>query len=248
MNRRKSLKLAGCFVATVAMAPSTFTQGIISSRSAELARAQGEIPFSLPTLPYAIDALEPHLDASAMKAHHDERHAACVVALNKAIGEVPYLYIDWMEKGYFREKSGETIVRQLNSMPERLNFQNRDVAISADLRGRIRQEAGGHYNHSLFWQMMKKDGGGEPRGDLAAAVKKGFGSFPAFQKKFTQAALAHNGDGWAWLTWDAGALKIETLPGEDWDGRSCSASTSGNMPTARNTQNERITSPRGSTS
>ena len=179
------------------------------------ALAQGKIPFVLPVLPYASDALEPNIGAITLKTHHDERHAAYVKAFNKAIGEVGDLYLEWKYKDYFRDENGEAVVGHLSSLPNSVTSQGRCQVISPELRNTIREAAGGHYNHSLFWQMMKKDGGGEPTGEFAAALKKRFGSFTAFKMQFTKLAVEHPGDGWAWLAFDADALKIEVLPNED---------------------------------
>jgi Fe-Mn family superoxide dismutase len=177
MTRRQALKTTALATAAVATLPgaiaqpnpaiSTANQGLITTSSG---------PFTLPPLPYAFDALEPHIDARTMEIHHDKHHAAYVANLNKAIADFPDL----------GKKSVEDLVKGLNSVPE-------------PIRMAVRNQGGGHYNHSLFWQMMKKDGGGEPKNELAKAIEANFGSFSNFKTKFTEAAMKVFGSGWAWL-------------------------------------------------
>src|SRR5205823_10109989 len=138
-------------------------------------------------------ALEPHIDARTMEIHHDKHHAAYVANLNKAAGELP-------EVG---KKPIEDLLKELSALPE-------------PIRTTVRNQGGGHYNHTLFWQMMKKDGGGEPKGELAQAITKAFGSFSGFKEKFTDAATKQFGSGWAWLVVGANkALSIEATPNQD---------------------------------
>jgi superoxide dismutase, Fe-Mn family len=148
--------------------------------------------FKLPPLPYPADALEPHLDARTMEIHHDKHHAAYVVNLNKAVGGQRDL----------ANQDVAALLEHLDSVPE-------------NIRAAVRNNGGGHYNHSLFWQMMKKNGGGEPKGDLAKAIDQAFGSFDAFTDAFTKAALGQFGSGWAWLARDGKVLKIESTPNQD---------------------------------
>ena len=153
------------------------------------------MPYELPPLPYDKAALEPHFDALTMEIHHDRHHKAYVDNLNKAVsGETLTL----TEPG----AGLETLLRNLNSVSEK----NRTA---------VRNNGGGHYNHSLFWQMMKKDGGGELKGELARAIDKAFGSFSAFKDGLTKAALGQFGSGWAWLTLAGKELKIEATPNQD---------------------------------
>jgi Fe-Mn family superoxide dismutase len=133
-------------------------------------------PFKLPPLPYSFDALEPHIDAKTMEIHHDKHHATYVTNLNKALVDAPDL----------AKQSIEELLQNIGSLPEKV-------------RTAVRNQGGGHYNHSLFWQMMKKDGGGEPKGELAQAIDKSFGSFSGFKEKFTETATKQFGSGWAWL-------------------------------------------------
>lgn len=149
-------------------------------------------PFALASLPYSVDALEPHVDARTMEIHHGKHHAAYVANLNKAVADAPDL----------ASKSVEDIVRNLASVPEQI-------------RTAVRNNGGGHVNHTLFWQMMKKGGGGEPKGTLAQAIATKFGSFSTFKDEFTKTALGQFGSGWAWLSLDAGMLRVEGTPNQD---------------------------------
>jgi Fe-Mn family superoxide dismutase len=176
---------------------------------------RGELPFKLPALPYNYDALEPHIDARTVEIQHGRIQLDFATGFNRAIGQVIDLYVQWKLKGYFADQSGESVVKVLNGIPERLPTPTREYVWSKELRVLIRLNALGYYNHALFWQMMRKGGGGEPKGDLAKAINRTFGSFSAFKAEFTKAALAQVGSGWVWLTVDAGALKVEALPNED---------------------------------
>ncbi len=135
--------------------------------------------YTLPDLPYAFDALEPHVDARTMEIHHDKHHAGYVNNLNKALEGHANL----------AAKSIEDLMRGLSSVPEAI-------------RTAVRNNGGGHANHSMFWLSMKKGGGGKPKGELATAIDKKFSNFEAFQQQFTQAALTRFGSGWAWLGLD----------------------------------------------
>lgn len=146
----------------------------------------------LPPLPYGFDALEPHIDAETMQIHHDKHHAAYVANLNKAVVEFPDL----------GKKPVEDLLKDLTVIPEKIRLA-------------VRNQGGGHYNHSIFWPMMKKNGGGEPSGELSKAIDKTFGSFSAFKDHFTKSALAQFGSGWAWLVLDGSDLKIESSPNQD---------------------------------
>jgi Fe-Mn family superoxide dismutase len=151
------------------------------------------MPFTLPDLPYAFNALEPHIDAKTMEIHHGKHHATYVSKLNAALEKAPS----------FQGKPIEEILKQLDSIP-------------ADIRTAVRNHGGGHHNHSLFWKMLSPKGGGKPSGDLAAAVDKSFGSFDAFKEQFGNAAANLFGSGWAWLCADgAGKLVVTALPNQD---------------------------------
>jgi Fe-Mn family superoxide dismutase len=192
MTRRQALKKTA--LATVACATaSTLRTAIAQPAPTPTAPAAPSGPFTLPPLPYAYDALEPHIDAQTMQIHHDKHHAAYVANLNKAVTTgLPAT----------SSPTVEALLRDLNSVPE-------------SIRTAVRNNGGGHYNHSLFWQMMKKGGGGEPKAELAKAMEASFSNFADFKTKFADAATKVFGSGWAWLTVDGGALKIESAPNQD---------------------------------
>jgi Fe-Mn family superoxide dismutase len=147
----------------------------------------------LPSLPYALDALEPYIDARTMEIHHGKHHATYVAKLNEALDKAPEL------KG----RELKTLLQQLGSVPEAI-------------RGAVRNHGGGHANHSLFWGIMGKAKGGEPVGQLAAAIKQELGGFAALREKFNAAATTQFGSGWAWLSLDQGGrLAIHALPNQD---------------------------------
>jgi Fe-Mn family superoxide dismutase len=146
----------------------------------------------LPKLPYAFDALEPHIDARTMEIHHDKHHAAYVTNLNKALETHPEL----------QSKSAEDLVRDLNALPE-------------GIRGAVRNHGGGHLNHTLFWEIMGPGGGGSPSGELAAAIDQAFGSLVTFKEKLSAAAMGQFGSGWGWLVMKGGKLEIIARPNQD---------------------------------
>lgn len=147
----------------------------------------------LPALPYAFDALEPHVDARTMEIHHGKHHATYVANLNKALESAPAL----------QGKSAEDLIRDLNAVPE-------------GIRTAVRNNGGGHVNHSLFWTLMAAGAGGEPTGKLADAIRKAFGDFAGFKEKFNAAGLGRFGSGWAWLSLDkSGALVVHSTANQD---------------------------------
>jgi Fe-Mn family superoxide dismutase len=149
--------------------------------------------FTLPTLPYAFNALEPHIDAKTMEIHHDKHHQAYINNLNAAIEKHPEL----------ANKSVEDLLKDLNAVPE-------------DIRTAVRNNGGGHWNHSMFWTVMSAKGGGEPSGALADAIKKAFGDFKTFTEKMSAAAVGQFGSGWGWLVKDkGGALSVVATPNQD---------------------------------
>lgn len=151
------------------------------------------MPFELPPLPYAFDALEPHIDARTMEIHHDKHHATYVTNLNKALESAPDL----------AALSIADLLRNLNQVPE-------------SVRAAVRNNGGGHANHSMFWQLMAPNAGGAPSGALAAAIDTAFGSFDAFKEKFNAAGTGRFGSGWAWLIADGtGGLSIASTPNQD---------------------------------
>ena len=188
MTRRQAIKTTALTGTALATLPNAIAREDIIS---DLISTTPE-PFTLPPLLYAYDALEPHIDTETMHIHHAKHHAAYVANLNKAVADYPDL----------GKKSIEDLIKDLNDVPEKIHTT-------------VRNNGGGHYNHSLFWQMIKKDGGGEPTGDLAKAINAGFGSFSAFKEQFTKAAMTQFGSGWAWLVLDDGKLKIEDAPNQD---------------------------------
>ena len=149
------------------------------------------MPFSLPDLPYAFDALEPHIDAKTMEIHHGKHHATYVSKLNAALEKAPS----------FQGRPIEEILKTLDSVP-------------ADIRTAVRNHGGGHLNHSLFWKMLSPKGGGKPSGSLAAAIDKSFGSFDAFKEQFSNAAANLFGSGWAWLCSDAAGKLVDRRPAQ----------------------------------
>jgi len=151
-----------------------------------------EPSFVLPPLPYAFDALEPYIDAKTMEIHHDKHHGAYVTNLNKAIEGNTEL----------QRFTVDELIAQIDRVPE-------------NIRTAVRNNGGGHSNHSMFWTIMKKGGGGEPKGELANAIKSVFGSFSDFKTKFNQAATTRFGSGWAWLFFKDGKLTLESLPNQD---------------------------------
>ncbi|AQP97648.1 MULTISPECIES: superoxide dismutase SodA [unclassified Bacillus (in: firmicutes)] len=147
--------------------------------------------YKLPELPYAYDALEPHIDKETMTIHHTKHHNTYVTNLNKAI-----------EGSALAEKSVDELVADLNAVPE-------------DIRTAVRNNGGGHANHSLFWTLLSPNGGGEPTGELAEEIKSTFGSFDQFKEKFAAAAAGRFGSGWAWLVVNNGKLEITSTPNQD---------------------------------
>ncbi len=148
--------------------------------------------FELPKLPYAYDALEPYIDAQTMTIHHDKHHAAYVTNLNAAIEKHPELF----------NKSLEQILMDLNAVPE-------------DIRTAVRNNGGGAWNHTMFWNIMAPKAGGMPKGDLAKAIDSGFKSFDAFKTEFEKAANTRFGSGWAWLVKKGNALSVMSTANQD---------------------------------
>ena len=148
--------------------------------------------FTLPALPYRKDALEPHIDARTMEIHHTKHHQAYVNNLNAAIEKAPELV----------SKSLDDLMRGINSVPE-------------TVRTAVRNNGGGHWNHSLFWQLMGSGKGGGPSGKLADAIKSAFGEFSKFKEQFAAAGMGRFGSGWAWLINDGGKLSITSTPNQD---------------------------------
>jgi superoxide dismutase, Fe-Mn family len=148
--------------------------------------------FTLPPLPYAPEALEPHIDARTMEIHHGKHHQAYVNNLNAAIEKAPEL----------EGKSIDELMTGISSVPEAV-------------RTAVRNNGGGHWNHSLFWTIMAPSGGGEPSGALASAIDSSFGGFDKFKEQFAAAATGRFGSGWAWLTRSGDKLAITSTPNQD---------------------------------
>lgn len=146
----------------------------------------------LPPLAYGVDALEPHIDARTMTLHHDKHHAAYVEKLNAALKDLPD----------FQHRSATWLIVNIDQIP-------------AVLRNAVRNNAGGHINHSLFWSAMKPGGGGEPSGDLGDAIKRDFGGVVALKREFEEAGANVFGSGWVWLVSNSGKLEITTTRGHD---------------------------------
>ncbi len=147
--------------------------------------------FEVPALPYAYDALEPHIDETTMQIHHDKHHQAYVDKLNAAV-----------EGTDAANSSIEELISGLSTLP-------------AEIQGPVRNNGGGHLNHSLFWESMSADGGGAPDGDLAAAIDDAFGSFEAFKEAFEAAGVGQFGSGWAWLVADGDGVAVVSTANQD---------------------------------
>jgi superoxide dismutase, Fe-Mn family len=171
--------------------PSNFrSPRLLASYPSHFARRIA-LAHEVPPLPYDYSALEPYIDAETMHLHHDKHHQAYVTALNGAIEKHPDL----------GKHSAEDLLRNLNSVPE-------------DVRTIVRNNGGGHVNHSMFWAIMKPQGGGDPTGAVGDQIKKDFASFEDFKKQFNETTAKQFGSGWGWLIWD-GKLKIVTTPNQD---------------------------------
>ena len=147
--------------------------------------------YEVPALPYPYDALEPHIDEQTMTIHHDKHHQAYVDKVNAAL-----------EGTEFADKPMMEVLANLDAIPE-------------DKRTAVRNNGGGHCNHTMFWENMSPDGGGEPDGDLATAINTAFGSFDEFKEKFEAAGVGQFGSGWAWLILDGDSLAITSTPNQD---------------------------------
>jgi len=196
MNRRNFLVAGSIAGAALLGAEHLSTSSLVAdgpeNLKANITPEDSPMAFTVPPLPYPFDALEPYIDAKTMEIHHDKHHGAYVTNLNKAL------------EGHadLQSKSIDDLLKNLDAVPE-------------PIRMTVRNNGGGHWNHSLFWTLMKKGGGGEPKGDLAAAIASTFGSFAAFQEKFTAAGVGRFGSGWALLIVKDGKLAIDSTPNQD---------------------------------
>ena len=196
MNRR-NLLVAGSIAGAALLGAEKLAVSLLAADGLEKSNKNftpEDLPmaFTVPPLPYSFDALEPYIDAKTMEIHHDKHHGAYVTNVNKALEGHPDL----------QAKSIDDLMKNLDAVPE-------------SIRMAVRNNGGGHWNHSLFWTLMKKGGGGEPKGDLAAAIASTFGSFSGFQEKFTAAGMGRFGSGWAWLLVKDGKLAIDSTPNQD---------------------------------
>ena len=189
LNRRHFLFLLGASTGVFALDTYAFAQ---NAPSGTQPRPNTGV-IQLPPLPYAYEALEPHIDAATMRFHHDKHHAAYVKNLNAALDKHPEL----------KSKSVESLLANLDNVPE-------------DIRKIVRNNGGGHVNHSMFWRIMKPQGGGEPTGAIGSAINQNFGNFAAFKKQFNEAGTSRFGSGWVWLVRNKdNKLEVTTTPNQD---------------------------------
>jgi superoxide dismutase, Fe-Mn family len=188
MTRREAIKVVALTAGACTVAPS-----MLKGQSAGVGASGSFYPFKVPELGYSFDALEPYIDAQTMQIHHDKHNGAYVENLNKALAQAPESV---------QKTSLEELLLNLDQIPE-------------NIRTAVRNNAGGQYNHSLFWKLLKKNEGGKPNGELARAIDDAFGSYSAFQEKLTEAATKLFGSGWAWLVLDGKKLAITTTPNQD---------------------------------
>ncbi|MCL6460850.1 MAG: superoxide dismutase [Flavobacterium micromati] len=196
--RRNFLKQTAILSTATIIGSSLFTSTFAAEKSLNIdseildyANLNLEAPYSLPKLDYDYDVLEPHIDKATMEIHHKKHHQGYVTNLNKAIETLDPKLIE-------QSKSLDTIFNVMSKFPES-----------------VRNNAGGHYNHSLFWTLMKPNGGGNPKGKLADAITSTFGSFDEFKKQFNDASMKRFGSGWAWLVVQDGKLVIGSTPNQD---------------------------------
>ena len=186
MTRRDALK-------TVALTTGALAFGASLVRAQQTATEKLVYPFKVPALGYPYNALEPYIDALTMQIHHDKHHGAYVENLNKALADAD---------PKIQQMSLDQLLTNLDELPEKI-------------RTTVRNNAGGHYNHSIFWPMLRKNESGKPTGEVATAIDESFGSYAAFQQQFSEAATKVFGSGWAWLVTDQKKLKIVSTPNQD---------------------------------
>ena len=193
MLTRRQLLALGSAAATGVLASRPASAGIPDGQAPAPAAAAPTGPFTLPPLPYAADALEPHIDAQTMTIHHDRHHAAYVTNLNTALAN----------RNDLRVRTVEDLVTNLDRLPE-------------DVRAAVRNQGGGHLNHTWFWTSLKKGGSTAPTAEFGQAIDKTFGTFAKFKEALAVSAVGVFGSGWAWLSVDkTGALIIENTPNQD---------------------------------
>jgi len=189
LSRRQLLRTAGAGAAALLLTPLGCRAEPKEEKAKEEKKDAG---FTLPKLPYAFDALEPHIDARTMEIHHDKHHAAYVNNLNTALKDHPELL----------KKDVKDLVRDLNSLPKAVQTA-------------VRNNGGGHLNHSMFWEMMGPKAGGKPGGELAKAIDQDLGGFEKFQAEMADKAAKRFGSGWAWLVVNKGKLEVVNTPNQD---------------------------------
>ncbi|MBI5691262.1 MAG: superoxide dismutase [Verrucomicrobia bacterium] len=187
LSRRALLKSIGAGVTTLGLGAA-----VRPALAASAASSRTVPPFSLPKLPYAYDALEPHIDARTMEIHHAKHHQAYITNANNALAGHPDL----------TRRSAEEMVANLGALPE-------------SVRTVLRNNVGGHLNHALFWQVIGPKGGGAPTGELATALNRSFGSLEGFKTQFGEAAMKRFGSGWAWLSRRGGKLEVSSTANQD---------------------------------
>ena len=175
------------------LAGAPLAASVARAASPEAGTTPSARAYELPPLPYPYSALQPHIDERTMRLHHDRHHATYVTRLSEALAKHPEL----------RNKKPHDLLRDLESVPE-------------EIRTAVRNHGGGHVNHTMFWQIMKPRGGGEPTGPIATAITSAFGSFDTFKQRFNEAGERQFGSGWVWLTRTRdGKLQITTTPNQD---------------------------------
>ncbi|MBD2666479.1 superoxide dismutase [Richelia sinica FACHB-800] len=190
LNRRYFLILLGASTGALTLESFAFA---INNPILDVVAQSATGTVQLPPLPYAYDALEPYIDATTMQFHHDKHHAAYVNNLNKALDKYPEL----------KKPSIESLLKKINQIP-------------SDIRTSVKNNGGGHVNHTMFWQIMKSNGGGEPTGAIANIINKTFGSFADFKKQFNEAGAGRFGSGWVWLVRNKrGNFEITTTANQD---------------------------------
>lgn len=192
LTRRDAIKKTALWSAAISLSPALFGADPNSPPVPAAPTPAPEGPFRLPPLGYAFDALEPHIDARTMEIHHDKHHGTYVNNLNKAIAAHPEL----------NGRNLDDLVRDWEKLP-------------ADVGPTIRNQGGGHLNHTYFWRMIGPKSGGQPQGDLAKQIEKKFGGFDKFKEQFTTAATKLFGSGWVWLTLDGKNLLLESTTNQD---------------------------------
>ena len=195
MNRREWLR-ATTAIGAFGVLSARGASGATSAPDAQGAAAGAPAaapkgPFTLPALPYAFDALEPYIDAQTMQIHHDKHHQAYVDNANKALDGT-----EWADRPV------EAVLAELDIIPE-------------NIRTAVRNNVGGHANHTLFWEIMSPDGGGEPGGELGSAIDDTFGGFDALKEAVGAAAIGRFGSGWSWLVWDGTGLAVYSTANQD---------------------------------